>query len=119
MFCGRMEVARLNSRKLDARLQLMLHAASHIIGNMAQASASLGRYEKLKDSVTNPWTCGAHTLVLAVISGDHELLASGYEAVKALEATSKAHRMIVDEYAYYLAGETASAQAATIQETAL
>ena len=119
MFCGRMEVARLNSRTPDARLQLMLHAASHIIGNMAQSAASLGRYEKLKDSVTNPWTCAAHTLVLAVISGDHELLASGYEAVKALEATSKAHRMIVDEYAYYLAGDLASGRAATIQETTI
>ena len=97
----------------------MLHAASHIIGNMAQSAASLGCYEKLKDSVTNPWTCAAHTLVLAVIGGDRRLLAAGYETVKALQPASKSHRMIADEYAYYLAGETASAQAATIQETAI
>ena len=71
---------------------------------MAQSSASLGRYEKLKDSVTNPWTCAAHTLVLAVISGDHGQLAAGYEAIKALPPASKSHRMIADEYAYYLTG---------------
>lgn len=102
VFCGRMEVARLNNRKLDARLQLLLYAANYIIDNTDRAAEALEKYERVKDSVTNEWTRGTNGLILSVITRDKKCLAALYERLKSLDASSKAQRMVMDEYEYYL-----------------
>lgn len=105
VFCGRMEVARLNNRKLDARLQTLLYAASTITGNITEASKALAKYGRVRDSVTNEWTLGANNLILSVITKDKDSLVSGYERLRTLEASSKAQQMVKTEYAYYLSPE--------------
>ena len=102
VFCGRMEVAKLDNRKLDARLQTLLYTANSIIGNNAEAVVHLERYEKLHDSVTNPWTVALISLLLSVASGNKTALPEVYKHISSLEADSRAKQMIADEYRYYL-----------------
>lgn len=102
VFCGRMEAVRLDKRKLNARLQVMLYAANHIIGNTAESAKALESYHRVDDSVTNEWTKAANGLILSVVMRDKSGLASCYERLRALEATSKAQRMVVEEYEHYL-----------------
>ncbi|MDE5877721.1 MAG: hypothetical protein K2H47_09550 [Muribaculaceae bacterium] len=106
VFCGRMDVAKLNNRKLDARLQVLLYAANHIIGNMPEAAKALAKYERVKDSVTNEWTKGVNNLILSVIAKDKDSLLSDYEKLKQLEPSSKAQQMVRTEYDYYLSPES-------------
>lgn len=89
VFTGRMSAARLNNRKLDARLQILLYAAHRIIGNTAEARATLDRYDSVKDAVTNEWTHATHALILAALSDDS--VASAVGRLAALGSTS-AHR---------------------------
>lgn len=103
VFCGRMEVVRINNRKLNARLQLLLYAANHIIGNTKASENAMERYERLHENVTNEWTMAAHRLILSILSRDFEALEFSYSKIVTLEPASKAQRMIVDEYDYYIA----------------
>lgn len=101
MFCGRMEVVKLNNRKLDARLQLLLYAANYIIGNTAAAEIALENYGRVKDSVTNEWTNGLNDMILAVVARDNDRIAYCCNRLNSLEATSKAQRMVQEESLYY------------------
>lgn len=102
VFCGRMEAVRLDQRKLNARLQAMLYAANHIIGNNLESATALEKYLRMEDAVTNEWTKAANSLILSVVTRDKSNLASSYERLRTLEATSKAQRMVAEEYVHYL-----------------
>ncbi len=103
VFCGRMGIVRLNNHKLDARLQILLYAANHIIGNSSAANIALEKLQATKDSVTNEWSNGTIELIFAILNKDRERLASNYSKLNSLDATSKAQQMILAEYTYYLA----------------
>ena len=109
IFTGRMGVTRLNNRKLDAKLQLLPHAANRLIGDSAEAAKALSRFQKLQDVVTNDWTKGLVNLILGVLAKDsdrhaidRERLRAAYATLKKLPADSKAKRLLLEEYAYYL-----------------
>lgn len=102
VFCGRMEVVKLNNRKLDARLQILLYAANHIIGNATDAGKAMVKFERVKESVTNEWTKGLINLILSVIKKDRVRLTTSYNNLKVLEAASKSQHQLMSEYAYYL-----------------
>lgn len=102
MFCGRMESVRLDTRKLDARLRILLYAANLIIGNSAAAASALERYEKIKDVVTNEWTLATGDLIIAVTTGKKECLGACYDRLKVIGAVSKSQRMVMEEYTHYL-----------------
>ncbi len=106
VFCGRMEVVKLNNRKLDARLQILLYVANHIIGNATDAEKAMMKFERVKDSVTNEWTKGLINLVLSVLKKDKVHLTISYNSLQPLKATSKAQQMLMAEYGYYLSPET-------------
>ena len=101
VFRGRMEMVRLNNRKLDARLQVLLYAANLITGYGESASAALARYEKVKDSVTNDWTKAVNNLILAILSDNPTLFHQNLLTVKALDANSKMQQLIKEEYEHY------------------
>lgn len=105
IFCGRMEFARLNNRKLDARLQILLYAASLITGNAETANKALRRFEKVSDSVTNVWTRGLISLILAVIGKDMTALSREYSLLRSTEASSRAQKMLLKEYESYIVTE--------------
>ena len=109
IFTGRLGVARLNNRKLDAKLQLLLHAANRLIGDIAEATKALAKFRKLQDVVTNDWTKGLVNLVMGILdkaserhSIDSERLKAAYATLKKLPADSKAKTELLTEYKHYL-----------------
>lgn len=102
VFCSRMSVVRLDTRKLDAKLQAVLFGCNSVIGNKEAAEKAKARYEKLKDSVTNEWTLVLTALIFAVIDGDESGIRSISESIKTLTPTSKVQNMLVDECAFYI-----------------
>ncbi|MDE6048072.1 MAG: hypothetical protein K2G09_00040 [Paramuribaculum sp.] len=104
-FCGRMEITTLTNRKLDARLQILLYAANYVIGNTTHAAIHLGKFEKLKNSVTNQWTQALINLIFGVITGDKDILAPSVDTVTAVSTPSKAQQMIAEEYRHYLSAQ--------------
>lgn len=102
IFCSRMGVVRLETRKLDAKLQAVLFGCNSVIGNKEAAEKAKARYEKLKDSVTNEWTQALTALIFAIIDGDESGIRSISESLKTLTPASKAQNMLVDECAFYI-----------------
>lgn len=102
VFCSRMGVVRLNNRKLDARLQAILFGCNSVIGNCEAANEARRSYENLKDSVTNEWTLAFVSLIFAIIDDDATKLKDAEDNIKGLVPSSKAQRMLADEYAFYL-----------------
>ena len=101
VFCGRMEVVRLNNRKLDARLQILLYATYFIIGNTAAARVAYENYQRVADAVTNGWTKALIALIISILNRDISSFRAAYEQLQSLDATSKAQQMIVAEYDHY------------------
>lgn len=106
VFCGRMGVVRLNNRKLDAKLQMLLYAANCIIGNSLETEMACDKFQTVKDAVTNEWTQGMIELIFAIISKNPERLAARYDKLKSAPTLSKAQQMILSEYSYYLSNQT-------------
>lgn len=102
VFCGRMEETRMNNRKLDARLQILLYAADMITGNLPAAEKALAKFSRLEESVTNDWTKGLVNLIKAVIRKDRRLLRNSYDALLPLDASSKAKQSLLKEYEHHL-----------------
>lgn len=105
VFCGRMGVIRLNNRKLDAKLQMLLYAANYIIDNSLEAEMAWNKFRTVKDAVTNEWTQGMIDIIFAIISKNPERLAAGYDKLKSAPTLSKAQQMILSEYSYYLSNQ--------------
>ena len=105
VFCSRMGVVRLETRKLDARLQAVLYGCNSVIGNREAAEKAKARYEKLKESVTNEWTQALVALIFAVIGGDESELRSIGERLTAMTPVSKSQRLLAEEYAFHTGAE--------------
>lgn len=106
VFCGRMEVVRIDNRKLNAKLQLLLYAANLLTGNTATAAKAMANYDRLKKHVTNEWTKATLSLIQSVLNNDRKSLHAAYSAIKEIEPSSKARKMIAAEYLYYIGEET-------------
>lgn len=102
VFCGRMEVVKMNNRKLDAKLQILLYAANQIIGNTAEAQRALAHYERVADSVTNEWTIALIKLLQAVINQDGTKIVQGLKTLPIDGYLTKSKQLIIEEYKYYL-----------------
>ena len=123
IFCSRMETARLNNRKLNAKLQALLYTASTILGNRPSAHAARERYDHVKASLTNPWTIALISLLFSIadnnpvsslppLPSQSPDAAAGLSQGESKAPLSKSQQQIAAEYAYYLASplpETASA----------
>lgn len=96
VFCRRMEIAKLNNNKLNAKLQALLFAANTILGNTQAAQTHLDKYNKLKPAITNPWTIVLTSLVIATAAGDPTLLAATRAQLPLLPPpTSKSQRLLL------------------------
>ena len=106
VFSGRMEVARLGNRKLDARLQILLYGAFTLIGDTSAAASALEKYHKLQSSVTNDWTRALITLILSLTTRDKTQLEATYAKLKELSPDSAMKKRIKSEYDHYCGGNT-------------
>lgn len=96
VFCSRMGAVRNTNSKLFARLQAILYAANHIIGDLAASRQALLRYDRLRHNVTNPWTLALADLLTAVIQS------KPLPPLPAAAPASKAQTLLAAEYAHYL-----------------
>lgn len=103
VFCRRMGATKLNSRKLDAKLQALLFGANYILGNHDEAEEAKIKCNRLKDSVTNEWTSGLIALILSVITNENEQLNMAKIALENAIPTSKAQRMLIEAFGYHTA----------------
>lgn len=104
VFSGRMEVARLGNRKLDARLQILLYGAFTLIGDTTAAASALEKYHKLQSSVTNDWTRALITLILSLTTRDKTQLEATHAKLKELSPDSAMKKRIKSEYDHYCGG---------------
>lgn len=102
VFCGRLDETRMNNRKLDARLQILLYAANTIIGNLQASQKALLRFRRLEPDVTNEWTKGLARLLTSVIDKNRQSLRRAYEELKPLEAGSRSKQLLIKEYEHYM-----------------
>lgn len=100
MFCSRMEVVKLGTPKLDAKLQVLLYCSNMILGNPDAAAKNLEAYKKVSSAVTNPWTMALITLIMNVTAGKIADLKTAENALPA--AVSKAQKNILTEFRHYL-----------------
>ena len=106
-----MAVAKAGNRKLNAKLQALLYGANHILGDMTAAHAARARYKEFSTAVTNPWTLALTRLIFAVLANPRgtspSTLATPHSSLTDtpfgidLKPTSKAQRLLAEEYAYY------------------
>ncbi len=101
VFCSRMGKAVINNRKLDAKLQALLFAGNHILGNTEASESAKARFDRQKDAVTNEWTQALIDLLFAVIGNDPEQLKGSCQKVKELKPASRSQQLLADEYAFY------------------
>lgn len=101
IFCQRMEVARLNSNKLDAKLQALLYAANHILGNMTQAQTHKARFADKKSHISNVWTQAMTDLIFSIIDKDPDRRIRATKSIQNTPATSKAQISLVEELSHY------------------
>lgn len=111
VFTRRMAVAKAGNRKLNAKLQALLYGANHILGDMTAAHVARARYQEFATAVTNPWTLALTRLIFAVLANPRgtspSTLATPHSSLTDtpfgidLKPTSKAQRLLAEEYAYY------------------
>lgn len=101
VFTGRMEVVRLNNRKLDARLQALLYGAFTVLGNADAAARAREKLSRLDDAVTNRWTSALIKLILAASDGTPALLEPVLATVAATPPISKAQKALAEEAQYF------------------
>ena len=101
VFTGRMEVVRLNNRKLDARLQALLYGAFTVLGNADAAARAREKLIRLDDAVTNRWTSALIKLILAASDGTPALLEPVLATVAATPPISKAQKALTEEARYF------------------
>ena len=102
VFSSRMEIVRLNNRKLDARLQALLYGCNSILGNTRETTQARARYEKLKNAVTNEWTSALIELIFAIINNDSSRLAAAHTILSTLTPSSKSQILLTSEYTFHI-----------------
>ena len=101
VFCRRMGSVNIKNNKLYAKLQVLLFAANHILGDNDASEYAKYKYLKLRDTITNEWSRGLANLLFSVIYNDAELFNDSHSKLKSLSAISKTQRMLANEYASY------------------
>lgn len=101
LFCMRMGVVKIGTRKLDAKLQALLYAGNFLLGNMAEAGRHKAHYEKIKNNVSNVWTEALICLLFYIIEQDNQMLVQACETMKGKEPKSKFQNILVNELQYY------------------
>ena len=84
IFTRRFGSVRLGNPKVDAKLQLMLHASYRLLGDLKEAARTLTRYRSLAANITNVWTRALSHLIFGLLDSDPEQMRLG----RALIATS-------------------------------
>lgn len=101
IFARRMSVVKIDNHKLDAKLQAILVAANHILGDSEAEAEARSRYTRHSAAITSTWTKALIALMKAVIYKDAKTFTNEYSVVITQTATTAAQRTLLDEYTHY------------------
>lgn len=104
VFCRRFDAVRLESPKLEAKLQLLLMTAQQILGQANEFEATRNRYLKYAAQITDPSMQALASLCISILTSDMQELRRGQELLttRISAADSKMQAALKREFAYYL-----------------
>lgn len=103
IFLQRMEMTRLDNRKLEAKLTALLLAASAVVGDRDRHIRFRQLHERCRPAISNAWTLALTELVIAVAERDRASLLNGFKLIEGLQPASRQQSQIKEEYEHYLA----------------
>lgn len=101
LFARRMSVVKLENHKLDAKLQALLVAANHLLGDIAAEAEARTRYNRHSTAITSPWTKALIDLALGVTAGNTNFKQNISFLSTRTDLSSKNNRHIYAEYLFY------------------
>ena len=103
LFCRRMEKAKLDNNKIDAKLQAILTAANRVLGREEKAALSLEKFRKRETSLTSPASKALAGLLLGASGKDKNLLTEGRKQLDSItDKDSKALSRLREEYEFHI-----------------
>ncbi len=102
VFCRRMGSVKLETPKLNARLQVILLAIARLMGDREAEARAETRLQKYAAAMTNPSTRAFALLCEAVLTHTPSLLSEGAEFLDISVKTSIFQNSLRNEYAFYL-----------------
>lgn len=100
LFVRRMSVVKIDNHKLDAKLQAILVAANHILGDSVAETEARNRYTRHSATITSTWTKALVLLLFAVTYGDSVSFSEGNNMIANQPATTAAQTKLLAEYIY-------------------
>lgn len=101
LFVRRMSVVKIDNHKLDAKLQAILIAANHLLGDSAAEAEARRRHSRHSDSITSTWTKALVDLILGIIDKNIGLIKNNLSILNNTEIYSKYNTLIYTEYLFY------------------
>lgn len=96
VFTRRMGSVRLDNNKLDAKLSILLKAATRILGDLDGLEQAERRYRKRSAAITNPWTLSLADYLDGALLPDPALLDRARSRVAALPADTAPRRAFLE-----------------------
>lgn len=101
LFVRRMSVVKIDNHKLDAKLQAILIAANHILGDSVAETEARNRYTRHSAVITSTWTKALVDLILGIIDKNIGLIKNNLSILNNTEIYSKYNTLIYTEYLFY------------------
>ncbi len=102
VFNQRMGTVVPDNHKFEAKLLATLMCVQSITGDMPGYTASLARFEKRRNAVSNEWTLALIELMMSVAQNDMPRLKRAYSTIEnSSEKLSKSQQQLLDEFQYY------------------
>lgn len=101
LFVRRMSVVKIDNHKLDTKLQAILIAANHLLGDSAAEAEARRRHSRHSDSITSTWTKALVDLILGIIDKNIGLIKNNLSILNNTEIYSKYNTLIYTEYLFY------------------
>ena len=102
IFCRRMEIVKMNNSKIEAKLDAILAAANHILGNREASRNAKERFAKHRPAITSVSTTAFVLLLDSVIENSTDDFKKGLTFMElSTEKESKSLARLWDEYNYY------------------
>lgn len=101
LFARRMSVVKIENHKLDAKLQAILIAANHLLGDSAAEAEARRRHSRHSDAITSTWTKALVDLILGIIDKNIGLIKNNLSILNNTEIYSKYNTLIYTEYLFY------------------
>ena len=101
VFAKRMEVVEIPNQKLEAKLRAILYSINTVLGDDTTAEKNKVRLNRIKHTLTNPYTVALASVLIAGADNDHAAMREAGSSLPADPPRSSMQRMIAAEAEYY------------------